>query len=87
MITRTVTGDRKVRKIKEPHLVRLFCKIGAGAVQSYSHAENTGLVISDAAKIEIFPLSSKFFSSEIGKSSFSLMIPALLFSVFLSRLS
>ena len=61
MITRTVTGDRKVRKIKEPHLVRLFCKIGAGAVQSYSHAENTGLVISDAAKIGRIYLTSKLF--------------------------
>ena len=41
--------------------MRLLCKIGAGAVQSYSHAENTGLVISDDAKISFFSESCKFF--------------------------
>lgn len=41
--------------------MRLLCKIGAGAVQSYSHAEITGLVISDGAKIRLFSETCKFF--------------------------
>ena len=51
--------------------MRLFCRIGAGAVQSYSHAENTGLVISDAAKIGSFSVTSKFLSKKFQKEDCS----------------
>ena len=42
-------------------------KIGAGSIRAYPHAENTGLVISDGAKIGTFSNTSKFWSSEIKK--------------------
>jgi len=38
---------------------------GAGSIRAYPHAENTGLVISDAAKIDIISDTSKFWSSKI----------------------
>ena len=37
-------------------------KIGAGSIRAYPHAENTGLVISDAAKIGTFSDTSKLFA-------------------------
>ena len=38
---------------------------GAGAIRSYSHAENTGLVISDGAKIGRIFETSKFLSKKV----------------------
>ena len=38
-----------------------FLKIGAGAIRSYSHAENTGLVISDTAKLQTFSHTASVF--------------------------
>ena len=35
-------------------------KIGAGSIRAYPHAENTGLVISDGAKIGKVSETSKF---------------------------
>jgi hypothetical protein len=85
-----VTSYVRVKETKRPlELVRLLPK-GRKKVELF--IISTGLTCSHAtvphivalpglsfhtAKIDIFPLSSKFFSSEIGKSSFSLMIPAL----------
>ena len=37
-------------------------KIGAGSIRAYPHAENTGLVISDGAKIGRNLESSKYLS-------------------------
>ena len=38
-------------------------KIGAGSIRAYPHAENTGLVISDGAKIGTFSDTSKLFAN------------------------
>ena len=59
----------KVRAIKKP-LVSGSFKIGAGSIRAYPHAENTGLVISDTAKIQLFSLPASvlliFFKSSRG---------------------
>ena len=43
-----------------------FLKLGAGSIRAYPHAENTGLIISDVAKLS---KTSKFWSREIKKKS------------------
>ena len=54
--------QRKYVKYKKPpQWVAL--KIGAGSIRAYPHAENTGLVISDAAKIGTFSETYKFWSN------------------------
>ena len=36
---------------------------GAGSIRAYPHAENTGLVISDVAKIDIISENSKYLGN------------------------
>ena len=56
------TVPAKVCEIKKPpQWVAL--KIGAGSIRAYPHAESTGLVISDAAKIGSFIETSKFWGN------------------------
>ena len=42
-------------------------KNGAGSIRAYPHAENTGLVISDGAKIHTISEISNFFSTFLTK--------------------
>ena len=60
------TVPTKICEIKKSRLVGGFLN-GAGSIRAYPHAENTGLVISDTAKIGSFSITSKllalFFSN------------------------
>ena len=57
-------------KFKKAALMGGFLN-GAGSIRAYPHAENTGLIISDAAKIDIISDTFKFWSNEFKKRLFS----------------
>ena len=53
--------QRKFVKLKS-RLIGVAFKNGAGSIRAYPHAENTGLVISDTAKIGSFSITSKLLA-------------------------
>ena len=55
------TVPTKICEIKKSRLVGGFLN-GAGSIRAYPHAENTGLVISDTAKIGSFSITSKLLA-------------------------
>ena len=50
----------EIRAIKKPLLSGSF-NFGAGSIRAYPHAENTGLVISDIAKVQQFSFPARVF--------------------------